>query len=258
MLRSLLACTVLALSASAALADEVTLLPGASPAAYDFVTSDSSPAAYGTTAALLGNRGAVGGLCTPGTTGCPNLLSGVGSPDSPTVDPVPNPNSSGPLAIAIDIPYNSAFTEYALSLIVTDDVGALFSNSNSPTSGNVYQLLISGTDMPTTDIGTTSVVSLNALIPSSGVMNVILPSSGLYYLGMTDLLESYVGSNDGLTGPDSGSVDSATWANDIVSVTFTLTPAPEPASFVLMASALLALGAVRSRFAPARRPTRSE
>src|SRR5690348_6797761 len=102
MLRASLAGAMLALSASTAFAANISF---GTP--YFYETSSSTAAASGTSvtppASGLGN---VGGLCTPGTSGCPTI-SGSG------------PLSSG--QITFNTPSLVPGTNYLLEIVVSDD-----------------------------------------------------------------------------------------------------------------------------------------
>jgi hypothetical protein len=243
MFRGLLAGAVLALTASTALSlpamaggvssitsDNVMsacsdLTQGCS---YDFVTWVSAPAAYGTTA----NPSVGGGLCDPGIESCPGLST---SNTYDTGNLAAYPAVTGPEAIELDIPANlfpGNDGQLTLSLLVADNTTESFTGAdpvNHPSTGNYYSLALSGSSLGADprSLGETQSVTLNGALASNGNFSINVLAGETYYLGLTDLVET-------------GDPASA-WQADIVSIDFSLSPTPEPASFMVLGFAILAL-----------------
>jgi PEP-CTERM motif len=245
MFRASLAGVALALSASTAMATNISF---GTP--YIYETSSSTAAASGTSVTPpVGGLGNVGGLCTPGTGDCP-LFSGI---------IVPGPLTGG--LISFNTPSSIPGTSYILNLTVSDDhANNHASGFPANTPGDIFQVLLNGGSL-----GFTSIASVTPSSFSSGLFQTVIGSSpNPYTIGITDLLQPYAnGLTDNLPGvlcgilpngttgcaspPNGGTVSAGTYGSNLVDFEAFITPTPEPASFALLGSGLLALATLRRR-----------
>ena len=245
MFRASLAGLILALSASTAMATNISF---GTP--YFYETTSATAAASGTSVTPpVGGLGNVGGLCAPGVGGCPTI-SGTG------------PLTSG--QITFNTPSLVPGTSYLLEIVVSDDDASLHATgfpSNTP--GDIFQVLLNGGSLGVTSI--TGVTDHSNGSFSTGTFQTVIGSGpGLFTIGLTDLLQPYAnGLTDNLPGVlcglspvgtggcsppvNGGPVTAAGYGSNIVDFEAFITPAsaPEPGSMILLASGLLALSALR-------------
>ena len=247
MRRACFAGMMLALSASTALAD-----PIAFDTPYIFETSSATPAAPGTTVTPpSGGLGNVGGLCEPGTTGCPAVVPHFA-------------DEVGPLTggfIEVTTPSLPFVSQFALTFAVSDDGNGATATGYPPkTVGDIFQITLNGHSL-----GVTSVTGVTSSTYSTGEFTVIV-GPGTYTIGITDLLEPYAkGLTDTLPGvlcsggfadgdpactspPNGGTVAAGTFGTNILDFEASFfVPVPEPASFGLLGCGLIALAGLRRR-----------
>jgi hypothetical protein len=230
MIRTIAAGMALALSMGTAHATAISLSLS-NPSQYYYETDSTTSEASGTVAS--GGTNSDGGLCTPGSSGCPSIGLGAGSLTSGSIV-LTTPNVAGSLLLQISIA----------------------PNPQSTLDGDIYDVTLNGTNL-----GTTSIVALSgpSAAQSSGTFSVLVHGNTSYTVGITDLLEQYVDTNnneiDDLpgtlnsldTGLDGGTVTSAYDSSKFVFTASLSTYAPEPASITLFASGIVALGAWRRR-----------
>ncbi|MEJ0020223.1 MAG: PEP-CTERM sorting domain-containing protein [Acetobacteraceae bacterium] len=217
MIRPILIGGLLALTASPALA-----APFQFGQEFIFETSSSVASAPGTTASHL-PVASVGGLCTPGSTGCSISI---------------NPMATVPLTaglLSFTTPLTTAGLFYMLSIQVTDLVAV----------GDIYEVVVNGGS-----VGTTSVVGLSSASNSAGTLTGMVPA-GTVTVGLTDLLQQYVGQTNnlpgllGMPGPNGGTVGSAPtqFRSSTLAMTITATQVvPEPTTLAVLGSGLALLG----------------
>ena len=177
MFRASLVGVALILSTSTAMATNISF---GTP--YIYETSSTAAAASGTSVTPpAGGLGNVGGLCAPGTGGCP-LFSGI---------IVPGPLTGG--LISFNTPSSIPGTSYILNLTVSDDhANNHASGFPANTPGDIFEVLLNGDSL-----GFSSIASVTPSSFSSGSFQTVIGSSpNAYTIGITDLLQPYA---DGLT-----------------------------------------------------------
>jgi len=203
-------------------------MASAHAATFYYETDSATPAAPGTI--LSGGTGTGGGLCVPGTSPCPSITYG-------TVGTLANGLITG-MALSAG-PGN-----YLLSVGIS---GGLSLQS----AGSIWDVtLVNGSTG--VSLGTTSVVGQDGL--GGGLISATEYGDGTFTIGVTDLLEQYEGQPDALPGALGFPADNSSLTSTPVSspsslftLTFSVTPAPEPDSVGIFAGGLAALGALLRR-----------
>jgi len=192
---------------------------------FYYETDSATPAAPGTISS--GGTGTGGGLCVPGTSPCPTFTGGT----------------DGTLT-------NGLITGTALSPGPGDYLLSVGINALGGTSvGSIWDVtLVNGN--AGVSLGTTSVVAQNGL--GSGLISATEYGDGTFTIGVTDLLEQYEGQRDTLPGAlgvpaDNSTASTVNSPSSLFTLTFDVTPAPEPESIGIFAGALAALGALMRR-----------
>jgi hypothetical protein len=287
MIRFFLAAMLLSLSVATARA-QITFDPTSdSTPTYYYQTSNQTPQAPGTNQYSDGGPQG-GGLCSPGTTACPAyslidgpLVSGTGTGNG-TGPGVDSNNGATSGLITFTLPssgFGLGADQYFLMTISVD------ANTNNTRTGDIFDVTLCNGGSSTcgdssahfSELGTTSVVlpsppaspslgmclgDTSSICPngldaglSAGAFPVDASPGSTYTVGITDLLEQYIGGADTLPGQlgqpglDGGTGLNATvsgaYDNTILQFSVSITPAPEPASLALLGGAATLLGAMR-------------
>jgi hypothetical protein len=200
------------------------------PTTIYYSTSSATPEAPGTISS--GGFNEDGGLCAPGTVTSGVICAAQGGDTAGTL-------TNG--LISLSAP-TLGIGNYNLSLTI--------SGLNAASAGSIWDLtLVSGG--VGTSLGTTTIVTQATSNPS-GTIATTVSGNGTFLFGVTDLLEQYVGNLDTLPGFLGNSADNSTTGTVTIksapfSLTYTITPAPEPASFAILFGGFVTLGAVRWR-----------
>jgi hypothetical protein len=192
-----------------------------------YATDYTSPEAPGTIASGGNNTG--GGLCTPGTTNC--VATGIG---------VSSPNGNGLISISGS---TTGIGNYTISVILNNGDISLSSK------GSVWDVtVVSGGVGTALGNGITTIVPIGTY--GGGTVSGVVSGNGVFTIGITDLTEQYYGQTDNLPtalGASSGDGGTLGFTYSEFALSYTVTPAPEPASLSLFAGGIVALGTLRRR-----------
>ena len=195
-----------------------------------YATSNTTSAAPGTIPSGAVNPQG-GGLCILNNPGC---ISGAAAP------------LTNGLITATATP-SVGFGNYSLAVTLAGNGTASF--------GSIWDVtLVNGNTG--TNLGYTKIVGLGT--EGSGTVKALVSGTGSFTIGVTNLLEQYYNQTDTLPGFLSGNSadprNGGTVANATsgFTVTYSLTPASEPASLGLFGGGLAAVGALRRGARPGR------
>jgi hypothetical protein len=198
------------------------------PSTIYYSTSTAIPQAPGAIAS--GGFNTNGGLCIPGTTTSGIICAAFGGDTAGTL-------TNGLIELKAS---TLGIGNYILAFTLT--------GLGSASAGSIWDVtLVNGS--VGTSLGVTKLVSQATGTPSGSFSTTIL-GNGTFDIGITNLLEQYVGHVDTLPGflgnPGLNSTTgTVTFTSAAFSLTATVSPAPEPVSLALLAGSVAALGAVR-------------
>jgi hypothetical protein len=192
-----------------------------------YATDYTTPAAPGAVASGGNNTG--GGLCTPGTTNC--VPTGLG---------VSTPNSNGLISIS---GLTTGIGNYTISVTLNNGDTSLSSK------GSVWDVTVVSSGVGTAlGNGITTIVPITSY--GGGTVSGVVSGNGTFTIGITDLTEQYYSATDNLPtalGASTGDGGTLGFTYSEFALSYSVTPAPEPASLSLLAGGIAALGTLRRR-----------